>query len=107
MRILYLPNAYSQQRQHEKRANIYPVLLAMQAKWYRKQGHEVHWNWGQGRYDKIISEPENLPFLTLPAPDRVFTRAKDYDSGNYKFRPGTHIMSASGCWWGKCSFCVE
>lgn len=109
MRILYLPNAYSQQRQHEKRANIYPVLLAMQAEWYRKQGHEVIWGHDKGSclYDKIIEEPEILPFLTLPRPDRVFTRAKEYTSGNYKYLPGTHIMSASGCHWGKCSFCVE
>ncbi len=58
-------------------------------------------------FDRIITEPENLPFLTLPIPDRAFTRAKEYDSGNYKYLPGTHILSASGCWWGKCSFCVE
>ena len=43
MRILYLSNAYSQQRQHEKPTNIYPVLMAMEAEWYRKQGHEVVW----------------------------------------------------------------
>ena len=113
MRILYLPNSYSQQRQHEKKANIYPVLLAMQAEWYRKQGHEVRWinrydgSYYYGEYDKTITEPENLSFLTLPRPDRVFTRAKKYISGNYKYLPGTHILSASGCWWGKCSFCVE
>jgi len=126
MRILYLPNNYSQQRQHEKRANIYPVLLAMQAEFYRKQGHEVIWGrpdreynfvWkhcdeGFGEYlenpyDRKITEPENLPFLSLPHPDRVFTRAKKYTSGNYKYLPGTHIMSASGCWHGKCAFCME
>ncbi len=110
MRILYLPNEYSQQRQREKKANIYPVRMAMEAEWYRKQGHEVYWNSDIGEcieQDKIITEPENLPFLTLPRPDRVFTRAKTYTSGNYKYLPGTHIMSASGCWWGKCRFCVE
>lgn len=97
--------------------------MAMEAQFYRKQGHYVVWdkgcaayncigncnkcNFRDTKFDKIITEPENLPFLTLPRPDRVFTRAKDYTSGNYKFLPGTHIMSASGCWWGKCSFCVE
>ena len=44
MRILYLPNAYSQQRQREKKRKIYPVLMAMEAEWYRRQGHEVVWN---------------------------------------------------------------
>ncbi len=114
MRILYLPNSYSQQRQHEKRANIYPVLLAMQAEWYRKQGHYVQWGsyWYPQEeeidlFDKVITEPENLPFLTLPRPDRVFTRAKEYTSGNYKYLPGTHILSATGCIHGRCIFCCE
>ncbi len=108
MKILYLPNYKAQQRQFEKNNyNPYPVRLASEAEWYRKQGHEVHWGNAIGKYDKIISEPENLPFLTLPKPDRVFTKAKEYTSGNYKYLPGTHILSASGCWHGKCSFCVE
>ena len=117
MRVLYLPNEYRQQRQREKKRRIYPVLMAMQAEWYRKQGHEVRWypdcsfpvaHWCEGLcYDKIVREPENLPFLELPAPDRLFTRAYTFTSGNYKHLPGTHIMSASGCWWGACKFCVE
>jgi len=28
-----------------------------------------------------------------------------YKNGNYKRTPGTYIMSARDCWWGKCSFC--
>jgi len=39
--------------------------------------------------------------------DRVLTRAMEYTSGDYKYLPGTHILSANGCWWGKCKFCVE
>ena len=125
MRILYTPNCYSQQRQREKKRLIYPVLLAMECEKRKQEGHEVFWNINPNTrfynvvdtkstctlfatgFDKIISESEGLPFLTLPHPDRVFTRAKDYTSGNYKYLPGTHIMSASGCWHGKCSFCVE
>ena len=108
MKILYLPNCYSQQRQREKKANIYPVLMAMEAEWYRKQGHTVHWGRNGGtQYNKIISEPEGLPFLSLPHPDRIFTKAKEYTSGNYKYLPGTHMQVANGCWWGKCTFCVE
>ena len=115
-RILYLPNSYSQQRQFQKPANIYPVLLAMQAEWYRKQGHQVFWKEVPQDMlidgmimdvDKVIVYPESLTFSMLPHPDRVWTKAKEYTSGNYKYLPGTHIMSASGCWWGKCSFCVE
>jgi anaerobic magnesium-protoporphyrin IX monomethyl ester cyclase len=117
MRILYKPDAYSQQRQREKKSNIYPVRMAMEAQFYRHKAHEVHWispgmswadeTWAFHKADKIIKEPEGIPFHELPWPNRVFTRAKDYTSGNYKFLPGTHIMSASGCWWGKCTFCVE
>lgn len=112
MKILYLPNEYSQQRQKEKPANIYPIRMAMEAEYYRQEGHDVSWGHNeemksQFLLDKVIREPEMLPFLDLPAPDRIFTKAKDYTSGNYKYLPGTHMLSASGCWWGKCSFCVE
>lgn len=125
MRILYIPNSYSQQRQHEKPANIYPVRMAMEADWYHKLGHEVLWGDGgkilspwkdiQEKYDhlykqgfnKIITKPEGLPFKDLPAPDREFTNAKSYTSGNYKYTPGTHMLVSSGCWYGKCKFCVE
>lgn len=126
MRILYLPNEYSQQRQRDIKAKIYPVLLAMEAEYYRKQGHEVFWgeqdfskcicNHGGvfhptygcpvHHHDKTITEPEGLPFLDLPAPDRVFTRYQDYqDNGNYKYLPATHIQSARDCWYHKCNFC--
>ena len=118
MKILYLPNEYSQQRQHEKKAKIYPVLMAMEAEWYKQQGHEVYWNYKKSNgvtmgdmeeefVDKRITEAEGLPFLDLPHPDREFTRAKEYTSGNYKYLPGTHMQAADGCWHGKCTFCVE
>ena len=111
MRILYLPNSYCQQRQFEKPNFLaYPVRLAMEATYYAKQGHEVDWGNAQGRYDKIITEPEGLPFLSLPKADRILTQAHNkiyQENGNFKFLPATYIQSASGCWWGKCSFCVE
>jgi len=108
MKILYKPHYYSQQRQHEKKAKIYPVRMAMEAQWYRNMGHTVYWDEAAPEsVDRQIVEPEGLPFLSLPQPDRVFTYAKEYTSGNYKHLPGTHIMAASGCWWGKCEFCVE
>ena len=113
---MYLPNEYSQQRQREKKAKIYPVLLAMQAEYYRKQGHQVWWGEVPEEMlidgmvmdvDKVICSPETLSLTMLPRPDRIWTKAKEYTSGNYKYLPGTHIMSALGCWWGKCTFCVE
>jgi len=109
MRILYLPHAYSQQRQTQKRAKIYPILLAMQAGWYRKQGHEVYWDMIPNvKVDKVVQEPEDIAFLDLPHPDRIFTRWWEYqNNGNFKYYPATYILSATGCWHGKCTFCVE
>jgi len=122
VRILYLPNEYSQQRQREKKRKIYPVIMAMEAEFCRKQGHEVYWGRSDRNYnfifdygdhlvlpyDKVITEPEGLPFLSLPHPDRVFTQWWEFqDNGNFKYHPGTYIQAANGCWWGKCSFCVE
>ena len=113
MRIFYLPSSHAQQRQFEKESyNCYPVRLAMECEKHRQMGDEVCWNnpsfaWKNWDNYKWIREPEGLPFLSLPHPDRVFTRAKEYTSGNYKYLPGTHILSGSGCWYGRCSFCVE
>lgn len=116
MKILYLPHQYSQQRQHEKKRWIYPVHLAMEAEWYRKNGHEVIWDnptWEHDKTwvpDKVIREVEGLDFLSLPAPDRIFTNAKSekyQNNGNFKYHPATYIQVASGCWHGRCTFCVE
>ena len=110
--ILYLPNQYSQQRQREKKRWIYPVLLAMEAEYRRQQGDHVAWNMSRYSdfFDKIITKPEGLPFLELPWPDRKFTSAMDekyQNNGNFKYKLGTYILSAKGCWHGKCTFCVE
>lgn len=127
MRILYLPNSHCQQRQFEKPNFLaYPVRLAMEAQYYRNIGHDVWWienrsnneewfskvkNWWlRQQWNKIITKPENLSFLSLPHPDRVWTNAADKNyqaNGNFKYHPGTYIQSASGCWHGACSFCVE
>jgi len=112
--IFYQPHAYSQQRQKEKKRWIYPVKLAMQAQHYRNLGHKVVWD-HKGPIplqpgDKIISDPEQINFIHLPIPDRVFTNAFDkryQRNGNFKYHPGTYIQVADGCWYGKCSFCVE
>jgi len=110
MRIAYFTNEYSQQRQKQKPVWIYPVHMAMEAEYYRRMGRDVIWDEKCDHPDRIITSPEGVPFETLPAPDRVFTRAKDkkYQSyGNYKYLPATHMMVADGCWHGQCTFCVE
>lgn len=115
MKYLYLPHAYSQQRQREKKAWIYPWLLAAEATKRKEEEHEVYWEYGPSlltgiKYDKIITEPEGLPFLSLPHPDRKFTNAFDekyQKNGNFKFHPATYIQAANGCWHGRCTFCIE
>ena len=43
----------------------------------------------------------------LPAIDRELTKWRLYSRANGNFRrlPGTYVMAARDCWWGKCSFC--
>ena len=51
---------------------------------------------------KLNHELDTLPFI-----DRDLTQWQlyAYKNGNYKRTPGTYIMSARDCWWGKCTFC--
>ena len=86
----------------------------MQAQHYRNIGKDVSWDpkdpFKLNAGDKIISDPEHINFEHLPAPDRIFTNSKDpkyQRNGNFKYRPGTYIQVADGCWHGKCTFCVE
>ncbi len=66
--------------------------------YYRENGQIK--NTGQFQLNHDLN---NLPFI-----DRDLTKWKLYSSknGNYKRIPGTYIMSARDCWWGKCSFCA-
>lgn len=122
MRYLFPLSPYNQQRQFQKPVWIYPVHLAMYATYLRDRGHEVVW--GSNDDDEvdavfhdqverqIIKNDTQIDalFEKLPAPDRVFTDAKNprwQNYGNYKLHPATHMMSAFGCWHGKCSFCHE
>jgi anaerobic magnesium-protoporphyrin IX monomethyl ester cyclase len=111
LRILYLPDQYSQQRQKQKPAWIYPVRLAMEATLDRDNGHHVTWEGkDDGTYDEIVTKPRYSDFCSLPSPDRILTNAFDdrYQLyGNYKLHPATHMQVADGCWWGRCTFCVE
>lgn len=44
----------------------------------------------------------------LPTIDRELTKWKlyAYKNGNFKYTPGTYMMSARDCWWGRCTFCA-
>ncbi len=66
--------------------------------WYRKDGQIVN----SGSSDLSKHNLDDLPFI-----DRELTKWKlyAYKNGNYKYIPGTYMMSARDCWWGRCSFC--
>tara|TARA_Y100000034_G_scaffold123018_1_gene169242 strand:+ start:1043 stop:1936 length:894 start_codon:yes stop_codon:yes gene_type:complete len=84
--------------------------MAMEATKRRNDGDRVYWDESVRGVDKIITAPEGLPFLSLPKPDRVLTKAFDkkyQQNGNFKYRPGTYTLASAGCWHGKCTFCVE
>ena len=83
-----------------------PVLLAPKAEQalglkpgiYYRDGPHVR---NTGRFE-LAHDLSKLPFI-----DRSLTRWElyAYKNGNYKRTPGTYLMSARDCWWGKCTFC--
>lgn len=113
MRYLFPLNPYNQQRQFEKPVWVYPAHLAMYATYLRNQGKNVIWgaNYDLPNAKTIKSDNDiDVPFESLPYPDRVFTDAlnKRWQCyGNYKFHPATHMMASNICWYGKCTFCVD
>lgn len=65
--------------------------------WFRKSGRAA----STGRF-LLDHDLERMPFI-----DRSLTKWVLYAfrNGNFKQTPGTYIMAARDCWYGKCSFC--
>ena len=66
--------------------------------WYR-ENNEVK---NTGTYDLHSHSLDELPMI-----DRELTKWKlyAYKNGNFKYTPGTYMMSGRDCWWGRCIFC--
>jgi len=66
--------------------------------WYRESGEIKN----SGAYNLHKHTLDELPII-----DRELTkwRLYAYKNGNFKYTPGTYMMSARDCWWGKCTFC--
>ena len=66
--------------------------------WYREGDKIID----SGKYDLQKHSLDNLPPI-----DRELTKWKlyAYKNGNYKYTPGSYVMNARDCWWGKCTFC--
>jgi radical SAM superfamily enzyme YgiQ (UPF0313 family) len=112
-KILFRPNQFNQQRQHDKTVWIYPVMLAMYATYLKNQGHDVIWDKNyDDSYDDIITSEKQIDvgFKYLPHADRILTDAFNsrwQSNGNFKYNPATYIMASNLCWYRKCTFCVE
>lgn len=66
--------------------------------WYKENGEIKN----TGKYQVCKHSLDELPII-----DRKLTKWKLYafKNGNFKYTPGTYMMNARDCWWGKCSFC--
>ena len=106
-------NKANQQRQLEKMVDVFPVLYAMQATYFKSQGNQVIWDGeDDSSFDVIYTDDmqPKIDFISLPYPDREFTRAKEKRwqvYGNYKMHPASHMLSSNLCWWGRCIFCQD
>ncbi len=66
---------------------------------YYRNGNNIV---NSGKYNLEKHSLDELPLI-----DRNLTRWElyAYENGNYKYTPGSYIMNARDCWWGRCSFC--
>lgn len=64
-------------------------------------------NAGKPPQNKIFQLSSNPSLDSLPIIDRKLTQWQlyAYNNTNYKYKPGSYIMSGRDCWWGKCTFC--
>ncbi|MDD2482701.1 MAG: radical SAM protein [Candidatus Shapirobacteria bacterium] len=64
-------------------------------------------NKNQAPKNKIYKSIKNHDLNSLPIIDRKLTQWQlyAYNNTNYKYKPGSYIMSGRDCWWGKCTFC--
>lgn len=61
----------------------------------------------QAPKDKVFKLNKKCDLNLLPIIDRKLTRWElyAYNNTNYKYKPGSYIMSGRDCWWGRCTFC--
>lgn len=66
--------------------------------YYRNKGQIVN----TGRFGLKHHQLDTLPII-----DRSLTQwhLYAYRNTNYKYTPGSYLMSGRDCWWGRCTFC--
>jgi len=79
-----------------------------------KAGKNEIINWAGGEFKNCEFKNSGLrqdyhrhDLNSLPEIDRELTKWQlyAYKNGNFKYTPGTYMMSGRDCWWGRCSFC--
>jgi radical SAM superfamily enzyme YgiQ (UPF0313 family) len=77
--------------------NLKTKLQLPKGIWYRENGEIMNTGLADMGHDL-----NNLPII-----DRELSRWElyAYKNGNFKFTPGTYVMTGRDCWWGRCSFC--
>lgn len=65
---------------------------------YKKDGQII----SSGKMDLRAHDLNQLPII-----DRQLTKWQlyAYENGNFKYLPGSYMMSGRDCWWGRCTFC--
>ncbi len=98
----------------ENKANLEPGWYFRESGEWNKDLENEDINWVDGGFDNLVikntgvKQDYHLHNLdTLPIVDRELTKWKLYafKNGNFKYTPGTYMMSGRDCWWGRCAFC--
>ena len=85
-------------------------LLSLANHLFKKNKLEQGWYFRKGKKIMRSGKMQNYHLHNLeklPLIDRELTKWKlyAYKNGNFKFTPGSYVMSARDCWWGRCTFC--
>lgn len=98
----------------ENKANLEPGWYFRESGEWNKDLKNEDINWTDGGFDNLIIKNTGIKqdyhlhnLDILPMIDRELTKWKLYafKNGNFKYTPGTYMMSGRDCWWGRCAFC--
>lgn len=98
----------------EGKAELEPGIYSRVGGIWDSTGKNEKINWDGGEFKNYEINNSGLrqdyhthDLNTLPEIDRELTKwtLYAYKNGNFKYTPGTYMMSGRDCWWGKCSFC--
>lgn len=98
----------------ENKENLEPGFYFREAGDWNDSVKNDDINWNGGGFDNLIVKNTGIKqdyhlhnLDLLPMIDRGLTKWGLYafKNGNFKYTPGTYMMSGRDCWWGRCTFC--